>query len=71
MVKFIVRLHCLILMLMFLTDTVLLAQVTKKSERSIGLLDTASNVTTDDDVASSIIRIMNVVMWVLQDGGKN
>jgi hypothetical protein len=58
-------------MLMFLTDTVLLAQVTKKSERSIGLLDTASNVTTDDDVASSIIRIMNVVMWVLQDGGKN
>jgi hypothetical protein len=56
---------------MFLTDTVLLAQVTKKSERSIGLLDTASNVTTDDDVASSIIRIMNVVMWVLQDGGKN
>lgn len=71
MVKFIVRLHCLILMLMFLTDTVLLAQVTKKSERSIGLLDTASNVTTDDDVASSILRIMNVVMWVLQDGGKN
>jgi hypothetical protein len=58
-------------MLMFLTDTVLLAQAIKKLERFIGLLDTASSVTTDDDVASSILRIMNVVMWVLQDGGKN
>jgi hypothetical protein len=49
---------------------VLLAQAIK-IQNLIELLDTTSDVTMDHDAASSIIRIMNVVMWILHGGCKN